>query len=201
MRMLEYRYEKENYAPEQNGNYDYAVVLGGMCWYNEKLEKPQFQRSVDRLLQALWLLKQKKIRKIIFSGGSGSVAYPNQKEGVFLKRWLKQTGFEDSCFVFEAESKNTHENAMMTKPILEKLNYKSKKVLLITSAFHMKRAMSCFEKMGIRGLIPYVTDGYAGSRKFEWDHCFIPSPEAWQRWEIIFHESIGYLTYKIMGYC
>lgn len=200
MRMLEYQYDKENYAPEQEGEFDYAVVLGGMCWYNENLEKPQFMRSADRLFQTLWLLKQKKVKKIIFSGGSGSITHANHKEGVFLKKWIKQMGFEDSCFVFETESKNTHENASLTKPILEKMNYQNKKVLLVTSAFHMKRAKGCFEKEGIKNLIPYVTDGYAGGRKFEWDHCFIPNSEAWQRWEIMIHEFIGIITYKLMGY-
>jgi uncharacterized SAM-binding protein YcdF (DUF218 family) len=201
MRLLEYKYEKQNYTPEQNDTYDYAIVLGGMCWYNEKLQKPQFMRSSDRLFQAIWLLKQKKIKKIIFTGGSGSITYANHKEGVFLKKWINQLGLEDSCFVFETESKNTHENAKLTKPILEKLNYKNKKILLVTSAFHMKRALGCFSKQGVNNLTPFVTDGYAGSRKFEWDHCFIPNPEAWQRWDIIIHETIGLLTYKMMGYC
>jgi uncharacterized SAM-binding protein YcdF (DUF218 family) len=201
LRLLEYRYEKIDYAPEQDNTFDYAVVLGGMTWYNEKLEKPQFQRSADRLFQALWLLKQKKVKKIIFTGGSGSISFANHKEGMILKRWLNQVGFPDSCFVFENESKNTRENALFTKSILEKLNYKNKKVALVTSAFHMRRAMACFKKVGVENLTPYITDGYAGERKFEWDHCFIPTAEAWQRWDLIIHETVGLLMYKIMGYC
>ena len=49
--------------PEKNNKFDYAIVLGGMSWYNENIEKPQFQRSADRLFQTLWLLKQNKIEK------------------------------------------------------------------------------------------------------------------------------------------
>jgi uncharacterized SAM-binding protein YcdF (DUF218 family) len=201
MRLLEFQYEKENYAPEQEGEFDYAIVMGGMCWYNEKLEKPQFQRSSDRLFQTLWLLRQKKIKKIIFTGGSGSITYANHKEGVFLKKWLNQIGLEDSCLIVESQSKNTHENALFTKPILDKLNFNNKKILLVSSAFHLKRAMACFQKAGINNLIPYVTDGYTGERKFEWDHCFIPTPDAWQLWQLLLHEGFGWITYKIMGYC
>lgn len=201
MRAWEIKYDKEDWAPEQEQSFDYAVVLGGMAWYNPKLEKPQFMRGADRLFQALWLLKQKKVKKIIFSGGSGSIEHPEYKEGVFLARWLKQMEFPDSCFIFEAESRNTHENAENVKPILEKLDYKNKKVILITSAFHMRRAMACFKKSGMDGLMPYITDGYSGPRKFGWDHCFIPSTDAWQVYQQLLHELLGFVTYKIMGYC
>ena len=107
MRFLEYRYEKESYVPEKNNKFDYAIALGGMSWYNENIEKPQFQRSADRLFQTLWLLKQNKIEKIIFTGGSGSISYANHKEGVYLKKWLQQIGIQDTCLIFETESKNT----------------------------------------------------------------------------------------------
>jgi uncharacterized SAM-binding protein YcdF (DUF218 family) len=201
MRWWEIKYEKEDYAPEQTQNFDYAVVLGGMFWYNEKLEKPQFMRSADRLFQALWLLKQKKVKKIIFSGGSGSIEHPDHKEGEIIKRWLKQMDFPDSCIVVESESKNTHENALNTKSILETMDYKNKKVILVTSAFHMRRALACFKKVGVDGMTPYITDCYSGPRKFGWDHCFIPTSDAWSVWQPLIHEWVGYVTYKLAGYC
>jgi uncharacterized SAM-binding protein YcdF (DUF218 family) len=201
MRMWEVKYDKENYAPEMDGSYDYAVVLGGMTWYNPKLKKPQFMRGADRLFQALWLVKQKKVTKIIFTGGSGSLEHPEEKEGAIIATWLRQMGFPDSCFIVESESKNTRENALFTKKILDSLNYKKSKVLLITSAFHMRRSLACFKKAGVEGMIPYITDGYSGPRKFVFDHCFIPQADALNVYNILIHEIVGYLTYKAIGYC
>ncbi|MBC7864330.1 MAG: YdcF family protein [Bacteroidia bacterium] len=201
MRMWEVKYDREDFVPEQMQNYDYAIVLGGMTWYNSHLKKLQFQRSSDRLFQALWLLKQGKIKKIIFTGGSGSIEHPEEKEGANIARWYKEMGFPDSCFVFENESRNTRENAINTKKILDSLDYKNSKVLLITSSFHMRRAIGCFKKAGIDGLTPYITDSYSGPRKFAIDHCLIPSSDALQVFNLMIHEIVGYITYKIKGWC
>lgn len=201
MRLWEVHYEKQNYAPEQEQSFDYAVVLGGMVWYNKELKKPQFLRSSDRLFQAMWLLKQKKIKKIIFTGGSGSIEKPDEREGLIIARWLRQIDFPDSCIIVESESKNTHENALSTKKILDSIDYKKFKVILITSSFHMRRSLQCFNKVGVNSLIPYITDSYSGPRKFAIDHCLIPSSDALQVYNLLMHEVAGYLTYKIMGYC
>jgi hypothetical protein len=47
---------------------------------------------------------------------------------------------------------------------------------------------------------PYSTDRYAGPRKFEFDHLFIPNISALNDWNNLIHEMIGFITYKISGY-
>ncbi|MGZ4118990.1 MAG: YdcF family protein, partial [Bacteroidia bacterium] len=70
----------------------------------------------------------------------------------------------------------------------------------ITSAFHMRRSLGCFNKVGI-ATVPYSTDRYAGPRKFEFDYLFIPNSSVMNDWNTLIHEIIGYITYKISGYC
>ncbi len=186
---------------EKEKAYEYAIVLGGMTWHDEVTGQTQFLRSGDRLFQAIRLLQQKKIKKIIFTGGSGSLDNPNTKEGVHIQKYLNEIGIPDSSLVIENESNNTHENASFTKNILKNLNYKDEDVLLITSAFHMRRALACFKKAGITNIQPFATDFYTSKIRFEFDHCFLPDVDAIQANTILVHEIIGYICYKVMGYC
>ncbi len=178
--------------------YDAGIVLGGMMTYDEKLDRLQFYRGADRLLQAIELYKRGYIKKIFITGGSGSILHQEQKEGYFVKRYLLTLGIPETDFLIESESKNTHENAEFTKALFEKENVKGN-FLLITSAFHMRRSLGCFNKAGLI-TEPYSTDRYAGPRKFEFDHLFIPDVSAVYDFSNVIHEIVGYITYKIVGY-
>ncbi|MEO6902193.1 MAG: YdcF family protein [Bacteroidia bacterium] len=185
-------------APSKIKNYDVGILLGGMSVYDQELDRAQFYRGVDRLMQTIELYKTGKIKKIIFTGGSGRLLHPEMKEGVYLKRYFLYLGVPEKDFLIESESNNTHENAVFTKILLEQKNFKGD-FLLITSAFHMRRSSACFEKVGIK-TTPYSTDRYAGPRKFEFDFLFIPNASAMNDWSMLIHEIVGYVTYKIMGY-
>ncbi|HEY1039080.1 MAG TPA: YdcF family protein [Bacteroidia bacterium] len=185
---------------EKTEKFEYAIVLGGMSSYDPRLDKPQFSGSADRLWQTLVLLKTGQVDKMIITGGSGSILRPEDKEAGILKKYLLKIGIPDSCIIIENESKNTHENAVNTKKILDSLQIKSK-VLFVTSAFHMRRGLGCFEKVGVTNLRPYCTDRFSGPRKFEFDHLFIPSIEAMSEFSLVIHEITGYLVYKVKGYC
>ena len=67
---------------------DVGVVLGGMISYDNLHNRVQFFRGTDRLLQAVELYRKKKIRKILFTGGSGSVLHQENREAVFAKRFF-----------------------------------------------------------------------------------------------------------------
>ncbi len=178
--------------------YDAGIVLGGMVIYDQNLDRLQFLRGSDRLFQALELYKRGTIKKIIFTGGSGSILHPDEKEGNYVKRYLLTLGVPEQNFLIENESRNTHENATFTKQLIDKENIKGN-YLLITSAFHMRRSLACFNKAGIIAA-PYSTDRYSGPRKFEFDHLFIPNLSAMEDWNNFLKEIIGFVTYKIMGY-
>ena len=180
--------------------YEYAVVLGGMIWYDARLDKPQFMRGADRLFQVLPLLKNGQVKKIIITGGSGSLLNQEEKESVILKNYLLKLGIPDSCVIVESASRNTHENAEMTKTVLGRLQVKDS-VLFVTSAFHLRRAVGCFEKAGINKLVLYPADRYSGPPKLEFDYLFIPNPDAMEEWELLIHEITGYIVYKLRGFC
>jgi uncharacterized SAM-binding protein YcdF (DUF218 family) len=185
-------------AEDEMEVYDAGIVLSGMMTYDIKLKKFQFMHGVDRLLQAVELYKKGKIRKIVFTGGSGSLTYSYIKEGMLIKNYLLRIGIPPSDLFIETESNNTHENAVFTKPILDK-EFPHGKFLLITSAYHMRRSVACFEKAGIR-VTPYSTDMQSGERKFIFDTMFIPNIAAMEVWQCAIHEMVGFLIYKLAGY-
>ncbi|HTA61944.1 MAG TPA: YdcF family protein [Bacteroidia bacterium] len=180
--------------------YEYAVVLGGMSWYDARQDRPQFLRSGDRLFQVLPLMGDKQIKKIIITGGSGSINHPEEKEAAIIKNYLLKCGYADSTIIIENESRNTRENALFTKHLMDSLHIKDS-VLFITSAFHLRRAIGCFNKAGIKNIVVYPTDRYSGPRKFDLGHMLIPKPEALEASTLLLHEIMGWIIYKIRGYC
>ncbi|HTB06400.1 MAG TPA: YdcF family protein [Bacteroidia bacterium] len=183
---------------EIQGKYDVGIVLGGMIEYDDQLKRPQFKQGSDRLFQALTLYHKGKIRKILIDGGSGSLTEKDMREGPILKTYLLQQGIPDSVIAIEPNSKNTHENALFAKPILDSLAPHGK-YILVTSGYHMRRAYKCFEKVGIHTLA-FSTDRYAGPPKFVFDYAFIPDVSALIGWDALLHEWVGYITYKVSGY-
>jgi len=178
--------------------YDVGIVLGGMTEYDPHFQRIQFKEGADRLFQALNLYHKGKIRKILIDGGSGSLTYPDRLEAPLIKKYLVENGIPDSVVAIEPHSKNTHENATMVKPVLDSLAPHGK-YILITSGYHLRRAIGCFEKVGIHTLA-YSTDRYSGPPKFAFDYAFIPDVGALQGWDALLHEWIGYISYKVAGY-
>ncbi|NNK80284.1 MAG: DUF218 domain-containing protein, partial [Flavobacteriales bacterium] len=70
---------------------------------------------------------------------------------------------------------------------------------LITSAFHMKRAIACFEKQGVR-VKPYPVDYYSDDDPVSWSYYVVPSLRTAIDWQIPIKEKVGWIVYKLKGY-
>ncbi|MBN8703609.1 MAG: YdcF family protein [Bacteroidetes bacterium] len=195
MRYWEVQAIKQNEIP---ANITTAIILGGNVSYDESLDRVQIHRSADRLMQTVDLYKKGIVKKIIFTGGSASLVYKHKREAFYAKRLLLNLGVKMEDIYIEYDSKNTYENAIFTKAITEK-EFPAQTFLLVTSAFHMRRSIQCFEKAGI-SVFAYSADRYSGPRKFYLDHLLLPNAEALAIWNIVIHEIVGTITYKIKGY-
>ena len=179
--------------------YEGAIVLGGIGNIDLRLQKINFGPAGDRLFQPLPLYYKGRIKHLIFTGGSGSIEFPDKKEGYFVGKYLENINFPDSSLIIESQSKNTYENAVFTKKILDSLHIDGN-FLLVTSAYHMPRSMAIFKKAGYKNVTPYITNRSSGARRFTFDHLFIPNSYTLSSLDLLIHEWIGYLTYKIKGY-
>lgn len=183
----------------KNTHYDLAIVLGGMGRIDERQDRFDFTTSGDRLFQTLEMYYKKRVDKLLITGGSGSISKPHHREAAYIKKYLINIGIPDSSIMIENNSKNTYENAVFTKHLLDSTQFKGS-ILLVTSSFHMRRSLAIFQKAGFTHVTPYVTNKITGPRKFEFDYCFIPNSDALFSLNLIMHEMIGYLTYKLKGY-
>lgn len=172
----------------------YTIVLGGVT-KKAPIEdgRVAYGGGADRVLQAVELYKMGKTDTIVVTGGSGKLDPDGHVEAESMKKTLVSCGVPSSKIITEVNSKNTHENAKFTAKRLS-----SPQGILITSAFHMKRSIACFEKQGVT-VSPYPVD-YHTSPGNEWKQWYFPTPHALLKWELIFHEVIGTLIYKVTGY-
>lgn len=178
--------------------YDLGIVLSGIVVFDFKRQRTQFQWTADRIMQAIRLYKQSKIKKIMISGGSGSIIFPDMKEALLIKKYLLQTGIPEKDIIIESFSRNTYENALYSKKVLDSLNFKGQ-ILLISSAYHLRRAEKVFKKVGLK-VDTYPSHFISGKGRLSPDYWLIPDSEALFMWDALIHEWVGYIVYMFKGY-
>jgi uncharacterized SAM-binding protein YcdF (DUF218 family) len=157
-----------------------------------------YSQSVDRLMQTIVLYKSGKIKKILLSGGSGSMTRPDERESNIILKVLESTGIPRGDVIVENDSRNTYENAAYTTKLLKK-DYPGQHYLLITSMFHMRRSAACFKKTGLT-FDTFPVDPRGNYHDYTPESALIPNAGAFLLWDALIHEWVGMATYKIMGY-
>ncbi|MCB1179097.1 MAG: YdcF family protein [Leptospiraceae bacterium] len=176
---------------------DVIVVLGGMINpLTAYPEKPELLSSADRLTDAVILFNQKKAGKILFTGGSGVLFQQDVEEASNAKKIMVDLGVPEESILIENKSRNTYENARYSLEILKQNKLES--VILITSAFHMKRSLGVFKKQGIK-VFAFPTDYKSLKPELNWD-MIVPSTGGLDASTIVIKEWMGILAYKIKGY-
>ncbi len=184
---------------EQVEHHEIGIVLTGIT-SSVRLPKDRvhFNKGVDRIYHTLELYRLGKIEKILITGGTGKLGGSTQLESEKLRDFLVLARVPEKDIIIENRSRNTHENAIFSKQTLDSLNIKSEP-LLITSAFHMRRAYGCFTMAGVDCAV-FATDSYGTVGEWTPTYWLLPNLEAWKQWQRMSHEWVGYLSYKLMGY-
>ncbi|MBO9700271.1 MAG: YdcF family protein [Sporocytophaga sp.] len=176
-----------------------AILLTGVTESNKSpKDRIYYNKGADRVLHTLQLYRAGKVKSTIISGGAALMIGEQIPEAESLKKTFLDAKIPSNAIILETESRNTRENALFTKKIIDSLNLKGP-FLLVTSAFHMKRAKGCFKKVGT-AVTPYPADYYSTDGKFTPDYFIIPSERALSKWSLLIHEVLGYWVYRMMGY-
>lgn len=184
----------------QIGQYDVAIVLGGMAEYNNDINTLSIRRQGDRIWQAITLYKTGKVKKLLITGDSGYITDRGLKEAKQLKEVLVSWGIPEQDIITEEESKNTHENAAFTAKLLKQSYPELESYILVTSGMHMRRSLACFRKEGLQ-CASFSTDLYASQHHtYFWDQYFIPNMDNLITWHKLLKEMVGYVVYDIAGY-
>ena len=185
---LESRFPSNPALPEK---IDGIVILGGVI--NASLSsihvEPQVNGSIERVLIGAELAHRFSNARIIFTGGSGDLFNPQLREAHHAPKLFKLLGLHGERVVFEDRARNTAQNAQIT---FELAKPKARENwILVTSAFHMPRAVGSFRKAGWK-IIPYPVDfKTSGNEEFELTFQF----NGISRFARALHEYIGLSAY------
>jgi uncharacterized SAM-binding protein YcdF (DUF218 family) len=146
---------------------DGVIVLGGAVDNESTIAAggAEFNSAADRFIGMLKLMKTYPEAKIIYSGGPGSPKYPDFKEADYIKHAVADIGLDAARVVVENQARNTAENVAYTKSVFS--NPPGQSWLIVTSAYHLPRALSLFREAGAASqthFYPYATDFITGQR-------------------------------------
>jgi uncharacterized SAM-binding protein YcdF (DUF218 family) len=182
------------------GTYDVAIVLGGVTdGFREPNDRVYTHKGADRVLHAALLYEKNLVLHLLLTGSHyKQLIGEKRSEAASMRDLLRLCHVPDSAMTLEEESVNTRENALFCAEIL-KANFPEARCLLITSAFHLRRAQGCFEKAGI-ATDAFSTDFYSSSGFSPGVDVIFPSEEILYYNARILREILGYFTYKLIGY-
>jgi len=158
--------------------YDAIVVLGGVISPANPPEQPEpdLHEQADRIWQAARLFRRGVAPRIIVSGGSFVAARggPPATEAEAMRVFLLDLGVPADAITDEGKALNTIENIRNVRAIVG-----SGRVALVTSAFHMPRALQLAARAGLEvGAFPTDYSGPLALRAW-WDN-WLPSLGALQ---------------------
>lgn len=146
---------------DQASQADAIVLLGGALSGARLPERPSFDlgSAADRVWYAAALFKAGKASSVLVSGGNQRGADGMQVESEAMRSMLLALGVPVSAIRLEGNSRNTAENAQQSLGLIQAVG--AKRVLLVTSAVHMPRALWTFQA-ALRGsgvtVLPATTD-------------------------------------------
>lgn len=175
---------------------DGIIVAGGIVDPVLTVDRGQVSigGGAERLFAMAALAKKYPQAKLIFTGGSGTLLHQDKKEAHFVGPLLDQLGVAPGRVIFEDQSRNTAENVTFSLPLAKPKAGET--WLLVTSAFHMPRAVGAFRKAGW-DVTPYPVDYRTRGEtepplQFNFAHGMGSLGGA-------LHEYVGLLIYRLVG--
>jgi uncharacterized SAM-binding protein YcdF (DUF218 family) len=180
--------------------YDAVIVLGGGVDPNITVEtgRTAFREPAERMITAFDLLRAGRAKSVLLSGGPwGDARVPlvRSEAGVMADQ-LEAWGIDAARIVVEERSRNTHENAVESVAIVRARGWG--RVLLVTSAAHMPRALACFVHEGLR--VDALPVDFHASDPARWPPSWLPRAWAVLESTEVLHEWVGRAVYRARGW-
>lgn len=152
--------------------------------------------ATQRYVSAARLLKQYPKAKLVVVGTTAPDS-PRSKYSTqaISSQFLRDLEIPSSRIVYETDSRNTRENAVLSQKIIKP--HKKEKWLLLTSAYHLPRSVLCFEKVGWK-TVPVAADYFTDGRV-----SLVPTFNFIHQLRLIraaTHEYIGLVSYWLLGW-
>ncbi len=178
---------------------DAVVMLGGILTVstNDPLGF-DLSMAADRAVTAVELVRRGKARVLVLGGGIQGVKGREEPEGGLIKRWLTAWGLAKVPVIVLDKCANTRGEAERVQALASQYGWR--RLLLVTSASHMKRAEGVFRKLGLD--VTCVACDFQGMAVFEQPPKIPVAPGlgGFQQLAVYLHERVGWWLYKCRGW-
>jgi uncharacterized SAM-binding protein YcdF (DUF218 family) len=178
---------------------DGIIILGGAedALKSALWGQPQMNEAAERYTETLALARRFPNARILFTGGSGDLkdlGGVDQSEAAAAGRFFDEQGLDPARLVFERAARNTAENARLSLELVEP--GPTETWVLVTSAFHLPRAVRSFKQAGWPNIVPFPVDFRSGgiADDIGWDLAGNLSLT-----KIALKEYLGLLVYRLTG--
>jgi uncharacterized SAM-binding protein YcdF (DUF218 family) len=171
-----------------------VIVLGGALdagHIAQNRQQPVLNSGAERMTMAVALMQRHPHLHVVFTGGEGRLFANGPTEAQRAAVFFASLGLESDRVVLEDRSRNTYENAVFSAQVTG-IDPK-KPWLLLTSAWHMPRSMATFNAAGWN-VTAYPVDYRTGAYT-PWTAYSLR--EGINRWELLLHEWLGFVAYRL----
>ncbi len=172
------------------------VLLGGAIeppHLTEGRGQISLNEAAERMTVPVALMRQYPHLELLFTGGESGLLVEGTSAATSAQRFFRSLGVGDQRVIYESAARTTYENAVLSAamPGVDK----ARPWLLVTSAWHMPRALATFRAAGWN-VTPYPVDYLTGTRT-RWSEYSLATGA--RRWQIALHEYFGWLAYWVAG--
>lgn len=162
--------------------------------------------DADRFFGGIELMKAGKAPLLVFTGGWSPLEPKATPEGDISVQWAKELGIPADRLATTGKVSTTAEEAAAVAALLRRRQAGSTdgaatgnmRILLVTSAFHMRRAQVLFGREGIT-TIPFPVNFHVSAGSALSVGSFLPNARSLSQTEIALHEVYGQLFYLVVA--
>lgn len=180
-----------------------AIVLlgGGKTPSRHEVQGMHLKSSGgDRVLMAHSLARRGKAPVLVIAGPSFEHDAIRRSEPEVTRNWFEREAGITNEIVINDNCFSTRDEATVVKRLAEERGWTQ--ILLVTSAFHMRRTVATFETQ-MKGVTMHEVPcdfqtivGRFGAHGIQ----FVPKPSGFSRFSLYFHETIGWYYYRLRGW-
>jgi uncharacterized SAM-binding protein YcdF (DUF218 family) len=172
------------------------IVLGGAVDTDLSAARgmPSLNDDAERMTALVYLARQYPTARLAFTGGNGALIHGSTTEADVARTLFTELGVDQSRMVYENRSRNTYENVILLKALVRP--QPGQRWLLVTSAWHMPRAVGLFRHAGWP-VLPYPVAYKTAGLLVDLHDGF---PGRLQKVDAATHEWAGLLVYWLLGH-
>ena len=178
---------------------DVVVALGGGNYLSENdLLGFSLSSGGSRVLTAVELVRRGKAKALVLGGSVPFIAKPGVVATSMVQEWVLASGMTTVTVTNLGLCANTHDEALRFKALSAQRGWR--KVILVTSALHIPRAVAVFAAQGI-AVVPVACDFQAyGVPSVRGDFSPFPRQDRFHILSLYLHEKIGWWVYRARGW-